>query len=71
MTFWDIRILSSLKLGYWFHQFSVFAATGAAGKDTNFLKSGYRDIGPPGAGPLYSTVGGSRPLSERKNKQGI
>ena len=32
----------------------VFAAAGAAGiENTDVLKSGYRDIGPPGAGPYY------------------
>ena len=49
-------------LGYWVHwnldigtlvspQLSAFAAAGAEVGNSNILKSGYGDIGPPGAGP--------------------
>ena len=51
-----IRILGSLKLGYWdigFTSFPVLPPLAQQGEDTNFFKSEYRDIGPPGAGPYY------------------
>ena len=39
-------------LGHWFHYNYLFLPPLAWNvEDTAFLKSGYRDIGPPGAGP--------------------
>ena len=53
-------ILSSLKLGYWdivFTSFPFLPPLPRQVEDTNFFKSGYRDIGPPGTGPLYWDCG--------------
>ena len=54
MGYQDIGFTEIWILGHWFHHnYPFFPPLVRPVEDTNVLKSGYRDIGPPGAGPWY------------------
>ncbi len=55
MGYYDIGFTEIWISGHWFHlSYQFFPPLARQVEDTNFLKSGYRDIGPPPVqGPRY------------------